>query len=490
MTDHTNPADPAARETLDPPPAGSDATRDPQSALSTGSAPTLPTSFGRFEVRDFLGEGSFGTVYRAYDPQLDREVALKVAKPGAAPPERFRREAKASANLRHPNIVPLFEAGEINGHLYFASAFIAGMTLEDRLHERGATLPPREAAEIARKLADALAYAHGQGVIHRDVKSANVMLDAQGEPHLLDFGLALRSEGAERMTQDGKVLGTPAYLAPEAARGDRDPWSQATDQYALGIVLYELLTGHTPFAGPIPVVLHLHQTREPEPPSKVNPAVPRDLEAVCLKCLEKDPRQRYATVKELADDLERLFSGQPIQARPLNLLLRLRWWCCHHDRIRDAGYFSVWLMIVVTAWALCGLAVHAAGAAARGSHWPLENSPIPSKADLAVIHFVGVLGGLFLPLFFIGLGAIQGKVASLWIGLVFSVAGLSLMLGYLIGMDGLLWLIDLSELCANQPVRFFAFGFPVILFGLVVAAYCIALFAYYHGWGDLTKCRG
>src|SRR5947209_912704 len=135
MTDHPHPADPAA----DP-----DATVDPQPVQSAGSSPTLPTSFGRFEVRDFLGEGSFGTVYRAYDPQLDREVALKVAKPGAASPERFRREAKASANLRHPNIVPLFEAGEADGRLYFASAFIAGTTLEDALHERGGALPPRE----------------------------------------------------------------------------------------------------------------------------------------------------------------------------------------------------------------------------------------------------------------------------------------------------------------------------------------------------------
>jgi tetratricopeptide (TPR) repeat protein len=298
---------------------GTAPTIDPAVPPMESTATTeLPAKIGRFLIRGFLGAGAFGTVYRAYDPQLEREVALKVAKAAGQSPERiqrFRREARAAAGLRHPHIVPLFEAGEVDGHLYLASAFVPGKTLEEAIHEQGSKLPPEQAATIVRKLADALAYAHSQGVLHRDVKSANVLLDPAGDPHLLDFGLARRTEDQERMTVAGAVLGTAAYLAPEAARGDQSRWTPAVDQYALGIVLYELLTGHPPFSGPIELVLALHQTQEPERPSRQNPAVPRDLEAICLKCLEKEPQHRYASAGDLAADLDRFRRGEPVVAR-------------------------------------------------------------------------------------------------------------------------------------------------------------------------------
>jgi WD40 repeat protein/tRNA A-37 threonylcarbamoyl transferase component Bud32 len=309
------------------------------SVIDNGSAPTidpavpvaepittneLPSRLGRFAIRGLLGAGAFGTVYRAYDPQLEREVALKVAKAAVQSPERvqrFRREARAAAGLRHPHIVPLFETGEADGHLYLASAYVAGLTLEETLAKQDQRpLPPKQAAQIVRQLADALAYAHGQGVLHRDVKSANVLLDQHGEPQLLDFGLARRAEDVDRMTVAGAVLGTAAYLAPEAARGDEGRWTQAVDQYALGVLLYELLTGHTPFTGPIELVLALHQTQEAERPSRRNPEVPRDLEAICLKCLEKNPAWRYGSATELADDLGRFVAGEPVKAQPPSLL--------------------------------------------------------------------------------------------------------------------------------------------------------------------------
>jgi tetratricopeptide (TPR) repeat protein/tRNA A-37 threonylcarbamoyl transferase component Bud32 len=305
----------------------------PRSATNSGSAPTidpsvpqteptgtdLPERIGRFVIRGFLGAGAFGTVYRAYDPQLDREIALKVARSAGQSPERmqrFRREARAAAGLRHPHIVPLFEAGEADGHLFLASAFVPGMTLEETIDKQGGTrLPAEQTAVIVRKLADALAYAHSQGVLHRDVKSANILLDPTGEPHLLDFGLARRTDEQVRMTVDGSVLGTAAYLAPEAAKGDQSRWTPAADQYALGVVLYELLTGHTPFTGPVELVLALHQTQEPERPSRRNREVPRDLDAICLKCLEKDPAHRYPTTGDLAADLDRFHRGEPVLAR-------------------------------------------------------------------------------------------------------------------------------------------------------------------------------
>jgi serine/threonine protein kinase len=252
--------------------SGSAPTIDPSVPATEPTGTDLPERLGRFIIRGFLGAGAFGTVYRAYDPQLDREVALKVARSAGQSKERlqrFRREARAAAGLRHPHIVPLFEAGEADGHLYLASAFVPGLTLEEALEKNeGRRFPPEQAAVIVRKLADALAYAHGQGVLHRDVKSANVMLDPAGQPHLLDFGLARRAEDQERMTLDGSVLGTAAYLAPEAARGGQERWTPAVDQYARGVVLYELLTGHTPFTGPVELVLALHQTQEPERPSR------------------------------------------------------------------------------------------------------------------------------------------------------------------------------------------------------------------------------
>ncbi|MFO0810801.1 MAG: bifunctional serine/threonine-protein kinase/formylglycine-generating enzyme family protein [Gemmataceae bacterium] len=338
------PPDPDA--TLDPPPVPRDAlTLDPEDGGATNSqpppgfadAPTFPEYIGRYEVRGELGEGTFGVVYRAYDADLDREIALKLAKAStdAGKRDRVRREAKAAAGLHHPNIVPLYEAGEWQGRAYLASAFIEGKTLHDTLDER--PMEPWRAADLVRKLADAVGYAHAQGVIHRDVKSANVMLDAGGEPHLLDFGLARRLEDAAAMTQDGTVLGTPTYLAPEVCRGEVGRWSPAADQYALSVLLFELLTGHVPFEGPTAVVLGLHQHQEPPALAARGVAVSPDLEAVCRKCLEKEPGRRYADCAALAADLRRWLDGQATAARPLSAAERLRRWV-----VRNPAWTGLW----------------------------------------------------------------------------------------------------------------------------------------------------
>ena len=304
----------------------------PERPWAAGPTPLLdvPEYIGRFVIRRFLGEGAFGRVYEAHDPQLDRVIALKVAKQELMHSEnrvqRFLREAKAAANLRHPHIVPVFDSGSDAGHFYIASAFIPGRSLDKHLEElpEGQMLEMRRAVQIVRRLAEALAYAHKRKVIHRDVKPANVMLDEGGEPLLMDFGLAARDEGGEKLTQEGvKGMGTPAYMAPEQGAGEA---VAASDQYSLGCTLYELLTGQTPFAGPPELQMFLHQRHEPVSPLKINRCVPRDLEAVCVKCLEKEPAKRYEDCQVLADDLRRWLDGEPVRARRPGAIERLKKW--------------------------------------------------------------------------------------------------------------------------------------------------------------------
>jgi WD40 repeat protein len=277
-----------------------------------------PISVSRFQVRKKLGAGAFGIVYRAYDPQLDRDVALKVAKPQALLTNEsvrgFLREARAAANLCHPHIVPVFDSGMDGDQCFIASAFIPGRTLAHAVAAaRDKPLDVRRMAHVVRQLAEALAYAHKMGVVHRDVKPANVLLDEQGEPMLADFGLARREDGQALVSQDAaQIVGTPAFMAPEQAEGKA---LAASDQYSLGVVMYELLTGRLPFDGGIIEQIDQHRTKDPAPLRTVNPALPRDLETICLKSLEKDPARRYANCQALADDVRRWLEGEPIQAR-------------------------------------------------------------------------------------------------------------------------------------------------------------------------------
>ena len=306
----------------------------PNIAATGGKKPirpagALPSQIGRFQVRARLGSGAFGNVYLAHDPQLDREIALKVPRPGILDTprhvERFLREAKAAAQMHHPRIVPVFEAGHDGESYYIASAFIDGCTLAS-LSEKG-PVEPHRAARIVRELAEALAYAHGLGIVHRDVKPANVMLDGKDRPNLMDFGLAHRQDTEEKLTHDGAVLGTPAYIAPEHAAGQNVETHPASDQYSLGVVLYELLCGRLPFEGPPQMVLFHAINTEPKGPRRLNPRVPRDLETICLKAMAKQPAVRYESCQNLADDLRRWLENEPIRARRVGLMERGWRWC-------------------------------------------------------------------------------------------------------------------------------------------------------------------
>jgi hypothetical protein len=286
---------------------------------------------GKFELREELGSGSFGTVFRALDTELGREVALKILRAGrfagAEDTERFLREARSAAQLKHPGIVSLFEAGRTeDGVCYLVEELVRGSTLADRL--RDGPLDPRAAARLVAEVAEALDAAHRLGVVHRDVKPSNVILDPDGRPHVTDFGLAKRdADDATTMTPDGEVLGTPAYMSPEQARGESHRVDARSDVYSLGVVLYELLTGERPFRGNRRMLILQVLQDEPRPPRRLNDKVPRDLETVCLKAMAKAPARRYPTARELADDLRRFLDRLPVRARPVGRLERAWRWC-------------------------------------------------------------------------------------------------------------------------------------------------------------------
>jgi len=280
-------------------------------AISMASVPTRGAGLGRFRIVSILGEGQHATVYRAYDPVLERDVALKVPRQGvlktAKALERFLGEAKALARLRHPRIVPVYEAGCTSERHYIAMGLIEGCSLAERSVERPVTL--HRAAEIVAELAEALAYAHSQGVVHRDVKPANIRLDDQGAVYLMDFGIAYRPDSGEVPLPTGVLLGTPAYVAPEQAQGGQTDALPASDQYSLGVVFYELLCGQPPFCGPPSYVIFHTIHRDPPSPHTVTSKVPRSLAAICLKALAKRPDRRYAGCQDFADDLRRWLRG-------------------------------------------------------------------------------------------------------------------------------------------------------------------------------------
>ena len=302
-----------------------DAGRDLARRLATG-----PVCLDRFELLSELGVGSFGYVFKARDPRLDRIVALKVQRAGSIASqediERFLREARSAAQLKHPAIVSLYEAGQTDdGVGYLVCEFIDGATLEQRLKE--GPLSPATAADFAAELADALHYAHEHGVIHRDIKPSNVILDQRGRTHLMDFGLAKRQTGDVTMTSDGRVMGTPAYMSPEQARGASHEVDGRSDIYSLGVVLYEMLTGERPFQGNRRLLLLQVLEDEPRPLRRLRSDIPRDLEVISLKAMNKSPARRYQAAKDLADDLRRYRQGQPILARPIGYVERSLRWC-------------------------------------------------------------------------------------------------------------------------------------------------------------------
>ena len=326
-------------------------------------------SFGDYRILELIGRGGMGVVYKARHIRLNRLVALKTILAGelASPAlvERFRIETEAAASLDHPNIVPIYEVGERDQHHFFSMKLIEGTSLDQLISKFGfqdgndlSPGPPSKQvqtsiAQLMAKVARAVHYAHQRGILHRDLKPSNILVDTQGEPHLTDFGVARIVQQSSGPTLTGAVIGTPSYMAPEQASGGTKHLTTAADVYSLGAILYELLTGRPPFQAETCLEL-LRRAAECEPtrPSSVNRRVERDLEIIALKCLEKDPHRRYRTALELAEELGRFLSGEPIEARPVSRAEKLWRLCCRNPSV--AG-LSTALVVVILSGALIGL---------------------------------------------------------------------------------------------------------------------------------------
>jgi WD40 repeat protein/predicted Ser/Thr protein kinase len=347
----------------------------------------FPESFGDYELLEELGRGGMGVVYRARQRSLDRVVAIKMMAfaPDSSPElvKRFRAEAVSAASLHHPNIVAIHEVGIHEDRHFFVMDYVEGQSLGRLVGSQ--PLPAKRAAAYLKTVAEAVHYAHERGILHRDLKPSNVLIDAEDQPRVVDFGLARRLDGDSELTVTGQVLGSPHYLPPEQATGQRARVSRRTDVYALGATLYHLLTGRPPFqaeslAQTLDLVLHA----DPLAPRLLNPNVPRDAETICLKCLEKEPSRRYATAQELADELARFQAGEPIQARPLGPTGKVWRWCRRKPSLAAAmGVALLSLLVGVVGIALQWRRAEVQRARAEGSELSLQRRTYIAEINAA-----------------------------------------------------------------------------------------------------------
>ncbi len=390
--------------------AGTDATILTKSTADSDRANELPTVrggapsrsapemgekvryFGEYELLTEIARGGMGVVYRARQVRLNRIVALKMILAGQfagkADVQRFHTEAEAAAQLDHPGIVPIYEVGEHEGHHFFTMGFVDGESLATRLLH--GPLAPREAALLVRQISEAVQYAHERGVIHRDLKPANILLDRTGQPRISDFGLAKNIHHDSGLTASGQVMGTPGYMPPEQASGNANQVQEVADVYSVGAILYALLTGRPPFQADTVIDTLMQVTeREPVAPSALNAKIPKDLETICLKCLEKDRRRRYPSARELAEELQRFLEGRPILARPVSAAERGWRLCRRHPAIAalTAGIAASLVIGTLVSWSFAMQAEQQARDARRSEALAVsEKQRADEQAEQAVLN--------------------------------------------------------------------------------------------------------
>jgi hypothetical protein len=457
--------------------AEGDATKELFAALpehASEAAGNYPSVNG-YELLGVLGRGGMGVVYMARQSCLNRIVALKMILSGhhaaAKELQRFRLEAEAVARLQHPNIVQIYEVGEQVGLPYFTLEYVEGGSLAKKLS--AGPLPAREAALLTETLARAIHAAHQNGIVHRDLKPGNVLLSKDGVPKIADFGLA-KYLGAGDQTHSGILLGTPSYMAPEQAAGRTREIGPATDVYALGAILYEMLTGRAPFRGATLLeTLEQVQFHEPVPPGRIQLRLPRNLDAICLKCLEKDPRRRYASAEALAEDLRRFRVGEAVQARPANLLARAWLWCHRPNRVREAGVLTTFLGTFFLVYELLGFVGLALG------RLPTARHPEAEWYLAMNILFVS------LPTLLIGLATLRKKLIAVWAGA--AQALLHVLVSRVLGwQDQFGFEFDYGGMMPTFEARSPFFALTEVLAATQLLAYTAALIAYYANW-DLMR---
>jgi hypothetical protein len=403
------------REVLVPPEAVPSPTEGGPGVGEAGNRPCIPG----FEFLAEVGRGAMGVVYKARQTALERTIALKVILAGdhaeADQLARFLTEARAVARLQHSNIVQVYELGEYAGRWYLVLEYVEGGSLDRRLADGQR---PGSAALLVEAVARGAHAAHERGIIHRDLKPANVLLTWDGTPKITDFGLAKLLDGGPARTRSGAILGTPSYMAPEQAMGKSKEVGPATDIWALGVILYELLTGRPPFQAPT-ILDTLTQvcTQEPLPPRRFQRGVPRDLEVICLKCLEKDPHARYPSALALADDLGRFTRGEPIKARKSGMLGSFRRWVQHPARIRHAANLVIAASAVAFGFGGAGI-LGAIAMLVAGGQWA-----VAFPVEVLMVGMLFAAGWLLRRL---GQGVSAGKAWALWTGLFGSLVFLSL----------------------------------------------------------------